>query len=256
MAASVLEAHGASLCRNSAGANLDSGIASALLEAGPGQVGLFEVDEAALTGVCASLEPSALVLGNLFRDQLDRYGELELIGERWRGLVTGLGAACTVAYNADDPLVAGVGVTRGPHSGSGSRTRRWRRERMQHAADSKWCSRCGHRLGYDAVFLGHLGHWRAPTAATRGRRRPWSRGRCASWGWRRASSCWSCPRARPRCGCRWAASTTSTTRWPRPPSATSTAWRPRRSPRASAGSRPPSAVASGSTWADGRRWCC
>jgi UDP-N-acetylmuramyl tripeptide synthase len=162
MAASVLEAHGASLCRNSGGANLDSGIASALLTAEPGQIGLFEVDEAALTGVCASLSPSTLTLGNLFRDQLDRYGELELIGERWRGLVAGLGAACAVAYNTDDPLVAGVGASAQSGFGFGIEDMSVGRERMQHAADSKWCARCGHRLGYDAVFLGHLGHWSCP----------------------------------------------------------------------------------------------
>ena len=162
MAASVLEAGGADLCRNHGGANLDSGIASALLTARAGQVGLFEVDEAALTGVCATLRPSTLVLGNLFRDQLDRYGELELIGDRWRSLVASLAGDTVVAYNADDPLVAGVGVAAPKGFGFGIEDASISRESMQHAADSKWCARCGHRLGYDAVFLGHLGHWRCP----------------------------------------------------------------------------------------------
>jgi UDP-N-acetylmuramyl tripeptide synthase len=162
MAAAVLETHGADLCRNFAGANLDSGIASALLSARSGQLGLFEVDEAALPGVCQALRPSTLVLGNLFRDQLDRYGELELIGDRWHTLAGGLGGGTTVAYNADDPLVAGVGVSALDGFGFGVEDPTIGRESMQHAADSKWCSRCGHRLVYDTVFLGHLGHWRCP----------------------------------------------------------------------------------------------
>ena len=163
MAASVLEAARRDALPQPAGANLDSGIASALLAARAGQVGLFEVDEAALTGVCDALRPTTLVLGNLFRDQLDRYGELELIGERWRGLVAGLGAAGTaVAYNADDPLVAGVGAQRRDrvrlrHRGHVGRPRvDAARRRLQVVRPLR------HRLGYDAVFLGHLGHWRCP----------------------------------------------------------------------------------------------
>src|SRR5438105_3940199 len=74
------------VCHNRAGANLASGVASALVAAGDAAVGVFEVDEAALPSVAAQLDPSVLVLGNLFRDQLDRYGELELVGERWSRL--------------------------------------------------------------------------------------------------------------------------------------------------------------------------
>ena len=71
----------ARLARNSAGANLASGIASALAvrAAARAELGLFECDEAALPVIAAQLEPRAIALGNLFRDQLDRYGELELV---------------------------------------------------------------------------------------------------------------------------------------------------------------------------------
>ena len=48
------------------------------------ELGLFEVDEAALPEVARRVRPQALLLGNLFRDQLDRYGELELVAARWR----------------------------------------------------------------------------------------------------------------------------------------------------------------------------
>src|SRR5262249_13845311 len=89
MAARILEPRG-TLAHNAAGANLVSGVASALVEARDSQLGLFEVDEAALPEVARRLRPRALCLGNLFRDQLDRYGELETVAQGWRAAVSQL----------------------------------------------------------------------------------------------------------------------------------------------------------------------
>ncbi len=161
MTASIL-APANPLCRNAAGANLASGIASSLLTARQGDLGLFEVDEAALEEVAGALAVDALVLGNLFRDQLDRYGELELVGERWRRVVAGLPETTTVAFNTDDPLVSDVASGHPGAAGFGIEDTALARGSMQHASDSKWCARCGTRYVYDAVFLGHLGHWRCP----------------------------------------------------------------------------------------------
>ena len=76
------------LCRNAAGANLLSGIAAALVDGAgggaPAELGLFECDEAALPAIVRRVRPHTIALGNLFRDQLDRYGELEAVAERWR----------------------------------------------------------------------------------------------------------------------------------------------------------------------------
>ena len=78
------------LAWNQAGANLLSGIASALVSARGAELGLFEVDEGALTEAVLRTRPRVIALSNLFRDQLDRYGELELVAERWRAAVNGL----------------------------------------------------------------------------------------------------------------------------------------------------------------------
>src|SRR5436189_3960665 len=78
------------LAHNRSGANLVSGVASTLLAARDAELGLFEVDAGALPEVARRLRPRALCLGNLFRDQLDRYGELELVAARWRAAVDGL----------------------------------------------------------------------------------------------------------------------------------------------------------------------
>ena len=92
------------VAHNSSGANLVSGVASALLRADDAQLGLFEVDEAALPEVARRIHPRALLLGNLFRDQLDRYGELELVAARWRDTVAALPDA-ELVVNGDDPQV-------------------------------------------------------------------------------------------------------------------------------------------------------
>src|SRR6188472_1715984 len=80
------------LAHNAAGANLVSGVASTLLAAGDADLGLFEVDEGALSELVQRLRPKVVCLGNLFRDQLDRYGELELVTERWRAAIAALPA--------------------------------------------------------------------------------------------------------------------------------------------------------------------
>ena len=93
MIASILERAGISLVHNRAGANMAGGVASALLAAArsgngiDGELGLFEVDEFWLDRITPELQPRAVLLGNLFRDQLDRYGELETIADRWAAAV-------------------------------------------------------------------------------------------------------------------------------------------------------------------------
>src|SRR6476659_7715702 len=93
------------IAHNASGANLVSGVASTLLHARDAELGLFEVDEAALSEVARRVEPRAVLLGNLFRDQLDRYGELETVAARWRDAVAALPAATQLGLDADDPLV-------------------------------------------------------------------------------------------------------------------------------------------------------
>ena len=93
------------LAHNSSGANLVSGVASTLLDARGAELGLFEVDEAALPEVAARVRPRAVCLGNLFRDQLDRYGELEHVAARWRSAVRELPAEAALVLNGDDPQV-------------------------------------------------------------------------------------------------------------------------------------------------------
>ncbi len=113
MAAGILERAGVALVHNHAGANMAGGIATTLLDAArprgaiAGELGLFEVDELWLASLAAQLHPRAILLGNLFRDQLDRYGELETIAERWAQVLRE--ADAKLVLNADDPLIADLG---------------------------------------------------------------------------------------------------------------------------------------------------
>ncbi len=175
MAASVLERAGIRLVNNRAGANMAGGVASSLLAAaGPrreidGQLGLFELDEFWLDRVVPELQPRAILLGNLFRDQLDRYGELETIADRWAEVVAGLPSEVELALNADDPLIADLGRTNPRATYFGIEDRSMALPEMQHASDSKHCRRCGHAYVYEAVYLGHLGVYSCPNC---GQRRP------------------------------------------------------------------------------------
>ena len=148
------------LAHNSSGANLVSGVASTLLAAGGAELGLFEVDEGALPEVARRLRPRAVLLGNLFRDQLDRYGELELIAERWRAALAELPGSMLVV-NADDPLLSELArAYEGPLRTFGIDDRAHARPSLQHAADSKYCLQCGRPYLYAAAYVGHLGEWR------------------------------------------------------------------------------------------------
>jgi len=151
------------LAHNTSGANLVSGVASTLLEARAAELGLFEVDEAALPEVAARVQPKALCLGNLFRDQLDRYGELEHVAERWRAAVQVLAPDATLVVNVDDPQLGDLARDRDGAVAFGLDDARHARPSLQHAADSTHCVRCGAPYAYAAAYVGHLGDYRCPS---------------------------------------------------------------------------------------------
>jgi UDP-N-acetylmuramyl tripeptide synthase len=166
MIAAILAADGRDPVHNRAGSNMTWGVATALLEQ-RGEEGLFEVDEAWLPRVADQLDPSLIVLGNLFRDQLDRYGEMEALADDWAKTVAARVGRTGFVLNADDPLIADLG--RDPEG-----TRRdgvlyfgiddtsQALPELQHAFDAKHCRRCGHPYAYARAFVGHLGHYSCP----------------------------------------------------------------------------------------------
>jgi lipid II isoglutaminyl synthase (glutamine-hydrolysing) len=169
MAAAILERAGIALVHNQAGANMAGGIATTLLAASrsngglAGELGLFEVDEMWLASLAAQLRPRTILLANLFRDQLDRYGELETITERWEDALCHQEAQ--LVLNCDDPSIADLGRDRAGVLYFGVEDDSLALAGMAHAADAKHCRRCGAPYVFDAIYLGHLGHYHCPSCA-------------------------------------------------------------------------------------------
>lgn len=172
----ILAAGGLRPIHNRAGANLLSGLTAALVNRAsvvgsvPGEVGLFEVDEAVLPDAIARIRPRVLLVTNLFRDQLDRYGEVDYLAGVWRAAVAKLPADSTLVLNADDPLVASLG----PDAPCrvvyfGIDDSRLGDSVLEHAADARRCHACGAPYDYAVAYYGHVGVYRCPGC---GRARP------------------------------------------------------------------------------------
>jgi UDP-N-acetylmuramyl tripeptide synthase len=175
MVASVLSRAGVPVVHNRAGANMAGGVASTLVAAArgggriDGELGLFEIDEFWLDRITPQLKPRGILLGNLFRDQLDRYGELDTIADRWAAVASASGTSAQLVLNADDPLIADLGREAPNVTYFGVEDPSVAIPEMQHASDSKHCRRCGTAYVYDAIYLGHLGRYRCPSC---GQERP------------------------------------------------------------------------------------
>jgi UDP-N-acetylmuramyl tripeptide synthase len=165
----LLEGAGHRIVSNRAGANLIFGAtAAALNKAGPdGRLradwGVFEIDEASLPNAVAEIQPKATIVLNLFRDQLDRYGELESIAKKIESALSALPEGSTAILNADDPRVAeiGLGLPR-PPLWFGLDDTSVAAHELPHAADARTCPKCGASLKFEAVYVGHDGVYSCP----------------------------------------------------------------------------------------------
>ena len=166
----LVEAAGTRVVSNRAGANLVSGLTAAVVQergiggAAGAEMGVFEVDEASLPAAVEALSPRVVVITNLFRDQLDRFGELESSAAAIGAALAAVPAAGDVLLCGDDPAVAWLGRglrARVHHYGiddasAGETT-------LPYASDSRFCPGCGQPFEFERVFVGHLGVYRCPT---------------------------------------------------------------------------------------------
>lgn len=176
MIADVLAADGRRVVHNRSGSNLVRGVTSAFTaQAGAGgdprgDIGVIETDEAAFAEIVRLVRPRLILLNNLFRDQLDRYGELDTIAKTWRASLQVLDHNTTIVINADDPaLVALTDDLASRRVTFGLNDARNRLEVLPHAADAATCRVCGADLAYRALYVSHLGDWYCPHC---GRERP------------------------------------------------------------------------------------
>ena len=187
---------------NRSGANLRQGLASTLVAEAAlrgrlrtrGRTAVFEVDELALPGILEAVRPAAIVMTNLFRDQLDRYGEVDMVIDRWRAALARLPASTVLVPCADDPRVdrlaadsalptirfglddafarsGGIAMaddadalteSAGSTAGGSSLDRF-----APTVADPVGCPDCGRPLIFTWQSIGHLGDWACPVGHVR-----------------------------------------------------------------------------------------
>lgn len=180
----IAEAAGLDPLTNRAGSNMERGLLSALAaESGltgavgraAHRIGVLEIDEAELPALLPRLRPRAIVFLNLFRDQLDRYGEVASVAAGWEAILTrererSVAAGepgPTVVLNVDDPSIAALAESApGDVVTFGLGDRAVALDGAEHASDARLC-RCGERFAYDAVYMGHVGLWRCPGCGRR-----------------------------------------------------------------------------------------
>lgn len=162
----ILEKNNKKVFQNTAGANLLNGIASSLIfnSSLAGKIdkdfAIFEIDENTLPLILKEINnPDFIILLNLFRDQLDRYGEVNIVSRKWSGALKNLNKNTALILNADDPQIAFLGKDSKltvSYFGINSKNKT---ESFQHASDSTYCPNCGHKLIYNSVYFSHLGDW-------------------------------------------------------------------------------------------------
>ena len=159
--ASALEKNGFTVCCNKTGANLDSGVASALLEHGRAQWAVLECDELWLAHVLPQLKSKYVLLLNLFRDQLDRAGEIELVQQ---SIISALEKSpeTTLIYNADDPLCTAIAQAL-PNKNIAFGVGESMNLEQNSVADAQVCQNCSSPLEYEYLQYGQLGKYRCPT---------------------------------------------------------------------------------------------
>lgn len=176
MVKTILEHIGDSVIHNATGANLLNGIVSSFVRNADwlgrvrADVGIFEIDENSLPVLLQQVTPKRVMLLNLFRDQLDRYGEVDVIVEKWVAAFSRLPKDTVFILNSDDPGVAHIGASvKGKIIYFGINDTSCYLRIWEHATDSTFCPKCGHRLTYDGIYYSHIGIWRCTSC---GNRRP------------------------------------------------------------------------------------
>ncbi|MBI2032293.1 MAG: DUF1727 domain-containing protein, partial [Candidatus Levybacteria bacterium] len=163
----ILKKDNKKVIRNASGANLLNGLATSLIW-GSDMSGkqkedylIFESDENALPQVIKQTNPDYIIALNLFRDQLDRYGEIDSIAKKWKTAFSILDSKTTLILNSDDPQMAQLA--------SGTKAKslffgldELGKDKTSHGADTTYCPRCFEKLNFETVFFSHLGIWQCP----------------------------------------------------------------------------------------------
>lgn len=160
LVADALEAGGNKVVCNRTGANLDSGVATALMREKNADWGVFECDELWLARIAPQLQPDYIVLLNLFRDQLDRMGEIALIQQSIAEALASTPEA-TLVYNSDDPLCQAI-ADQAPNATIPFGIAESMGLAQNTVSDTGMCQRCDSQLSYEWHQYGQLGNYTCP----------------------------------------------------------------------------------------------
>ena len=169
MLATILAGTGHPVLANASGANLRQSVGTVFVNATTlrgrfrrrGTMAVLEVDEAALPAVRPAVPGAVLVMTNLFRDQLDRFGETDHLVRLWTTMLGAEGAGSTVVFCADDPRVSSLAAVAGARGASllpyGFADAPDRASAAELTAEPVACPRCSASLTRDWTAIGHLG---------------------------------------------------------------------------------------------------
>lgn len=163
----ILEENGKRVFQNDSGANLVNGVASSVIKNSNvfGKLNydfaIFEIDENTLPIILENITADFIICLNLFRDQLDRYGEINIILEKWKKAFFKLPKKTKLILNADDPQIAYLGEkAKNKILYFGVKTAG--QTILEHASDSTYCPKCTEKLDYKNTTFSHLGDWFCP----------------------------------------------------------------------------------------------
>jgi UDP-N-acetylmuramyl tripeptide synthase len=161
----ILSKNGYRVIGNETGANLKNGVASFLIQNAnlfgriAADAAIFEVDENVLPLLLSDFHPDAIMVLNLFRDQLDRYGEVNTIALKWQQALSTLTKQTVLIMNGNDPQIfyLGKSLTNLSVSFFGLDKKAMKKRAVPHEADSLYCPVCSERLSYGAIAYSHIG---------------------------------------------------------------------------------------------------
>jgi UDP-N-acetylmuramyl tripeptide synthase len=169
MIAEMARASGQRLSHNRSGSNLVQGVTSVAVNFATifghlqSDVLVFEIDEGTMPLVVPEIQPDVVVVTNIFRDQLDRFGELHAVARELDKVLEGLPATSTIVLNGNDPQVANFGLqAKARRIFFGLNTSEIGTPVPDISADVIRCIHCQEDLEYKVAYLSHLGLYRCP----------------------------------------------------------------------------------------------
>lgn len=169
MTAAIADADGRKVSQNRTGSNLLQGVTSVIVNFADifgrldSDVLLFEIDEATIPLAVPEIQPDVVVITNIFRDQLDRYGELYAVAQALNKMLEELPESATILLNGNDPQVANFGQNaKAKRIFFGLETKEVGTPVPEQSADIIRCIHCNSDLVYEVAYMSHLGIYRCP----------------------------------------------------------------------------------------------